>query len=131
VKTSRELLGAGMGGVIATGIDLALLVLMIGHHVSLPVATFAATLAGAATSFVISKYVAFRDRAPLTLGQVARFDGVAAVAALVMAVAVKLVTAHLGVSVIVAKLACAAVVFALWTYPAQRRFVFPRGAEAA
>ena len=35
------------------------------------------------------------------------------------------------VPVVAAKLACAAVVFAVWTYPAQRRLVFARGAEVA
>jgi hypothetical protein len=38
----------------------------------------------------------------------------------------KLMTMTLAVPVVVAKLIFAAVVFALWTYPAQRRLVFPR-----
>jgi putative flippase GtrA len=131
MKTLRELLGAGVGGVVGTGVDLGCLILLVGHHMSVPVATFLASLAGAATSFVLNKYVAFRDRSPISLGQILRFDFVAVVAALLMAVAMKLVTVKLGVSVVVAKLACAAVVFAVWTYPAQRRLVFVRGAAAA
>jgi putative flippase GtrA len=105
--------------------------LLVGHHVSIPLATFIAALAGAATNFTLNKYVAFRDRSPISLGQVARFDFVAVVAALLMAGAMKLATANLGVPVVAAKLACAAVVFAIWTYPAQRHLVFARRAEVA
>ena len=43
----------------------------------------------------------------------------------------KIATANPAVPVVAAKLACAVVVFAIWTYPAQRRLVFARGAEAA
>jgi len=131
MKNPRELIAAGAGGIVGTGVDLGCLVLLVGHHVPVPVATFLASLAGAATSFVLNKYVAFGDRSPISLGQILRFDFVAVVAALLMAVAMKLVTVKLGVSVVVAKLACAAVVFALWTYPVQRRFVFAHGAAAA
>ena len=126
VKTPRALVAAGFGGVVGTVLDLGLLVLLVGHHVAIPAATFVATLAGAATNFVMNKYVAFRDRAPVALGQVARFGFVAAVAALLTATAMKLMTMTLAVPVVVAKLTFAAVVFALWTYPAQRRLVFPR-----
>jgi len=129
VKQARQLLGAGMAGAFGTGLDLSVLVLLVGHHAPIPLATFIATLAGAATNFALNKYVAFRDRSPLTLGQVVRFDVVAVVAALLMAAAMKIATATLGLPVVAAKLACAAVVFAIWTYPAQRRLVFVRGAE--
>ena len=129
VKNPRELLTAGIGGAFGTGVDLGVLVLLVGQHVPIPLATFIAALAGAATNFTINKYVAFRDRSPITLGQIARFDFVAVVAALLMAAAMKIATANLGVPVVAAKLACAAVVFAIWTYPAQRRLVFARGAD--
>lgn len=120
-----------MGGVVGTGIDLGVLVLLVGHHVAIPAATFIAALSGAATNFVLNKYVAFRDRSPLDLRQLARFHFVAAVAALLMAAAMKVVIVTLGASVVVAKLGCAVVVFAIWTYPAQRRLVFARGAVTA
>jgi len=126
VKNPRELLTAGIAGAFATGLDLGVLVLLVGRHVPIPLATFIAALAGAATNFTINKYVAFRDRSPITLGQIARFDFVAVVAALLMAAAMKIATASLGVPVVAAKLACAAAVFAIWTYPAQRRLVFAR-----
>jgi putative flippase GtrA len=128
VKSPRQLLTAGIGGAFGTGVDLGVLVLLVRHHLPIPLATFIAALAGAATNFTINKYVAFRDRSPISLGQVARFDFVAVVAALLMAAAMKIATANLGVPVVAAKLACAAIVFAIWTYPAQRRLVFARGA---
>jgi putative flippase GtrA len=130
VKKSRELLAAGFGGVVATGFDLAVLVFLIGHHVPVPTATFIAALTGAAANFVLNKYVAFRDRSPINLRQLARFQLVSIVTALLMAAAMKLVAVRLGVPVLVAKLGCAAVLFALWSYPAQRRLVFTRGAAA-
>ncbi len=130
VKHPRELLAAGFGGAVGTGVDVAALVLMVGHDVSVPVATFLAALAGAATNFVLSKYVAFRDHSPINLRQLARFGFVAVAAALLMAGAMKIVAVKFGVPVVLAKLACAAVVFAIWTYPAQRRLVFARTATA-
>jgi putative flippase GtrA len=129
VKNPRELVTAGIAGIVATGVDIGVLVLLVARHVPTPLATFIAALAGAATNFTLNKYVAFRDRSPISLGQIVRFDVVAVVAALLMAAAMKVATANLGVPVVAAKLACAAIVFAIWTYPAQRRLVFARGAQ--
>ena len=125
------MLGAGFGGVAAMGLDLVVLVVLVRHHVSVPAATFFAALAGAGVNFVVNKYVAFRDRSPLSLGQLARFDLVAVVSALLLAGAMRIVNVTLGVPVIVAKLACAALVFAVWSYPAQRHLVFERAPEVS
>jgi putative flippase GtrA len=130
VKNPRELLVAGFGGAVGTGVDVAVLVLLVKHGVTVPVATFLAALGGAATNFVLNKYVAFRDHSPLNLRQLARFGFVAVAAALLMSVAMKVVAVKLGAPVVIAKLACAAVVFAIWTYPAQRRLVFARTVAA-
>ena len=131
MKNARRLLTAGIAGVFGTALDLGVLVLLVGHHVAIPLATFIAALAGAVVNFALNKYVAFRDRTPISFAQVARFNVVAVVAACLMAAAMKIATANPGVPVIAAKLACAAVVFAIWTYPAQRYLVFARGAEVA
>jgi putative flippase GtrA len=130
VKTFRALLTSGFAGIASTGVDVGVLVLLVARHVSIPVATFLAALSGAGASFVINKYVAFRDHSPLRVSQVLRFDLVALVAALLVAGAMKLVAGTLGVPVLAAKLACAALVFAVWTYPAQRRLVFAGAQEA-
>ena len=124
VKNHRELLTAGIAGIAGTGIDVAVLVLLVARHVSIPLATFLAALAGAGMSFVISKYVAFRDRSSLCFRQVARFGAVAMATALIMALAMQLVAVVMGVPYLLAKGICAAVVFAIWSYPAQRLFVF-------
>ena len=131
VRNHRQLLTSGFSGVASTGIDLGVLVVLVAQHVTIPLATFIAALTGAGASFLLNKYVAFRDRSPLRLGQLVRFDLVALVAALLVAGAMKLVAVTLGVPVVAAKLVCAALVFALWTYPAQRRLVFPRVLEVA
>ena len=109
-----------------------MLVLLVGQHVPIPLATFIAALAGAAMNFTINKYVAFRDRSPITPRSGRALRRRRRVAALLMAVAMKLAPASLGVPVLAAKLVCAALVFAIWTYPAQRRLVFARrrGASA-
>jgi putative flippase GtrA len=131
VKNPRELLTAGLGGVFGTGVDLGILVLLVSHHVPIPLATFIGSLSGAVTNFTLNKYVAFRDRSPISLGQIVRYDFVAVVTALLMAAAMKIATAaYPGLPVMVAKLACAAILFAIWTYPAQRHLVFARSAEA-
>jgi putative flippase GtrA len=129
VKNHRALLTSGISGVASTAVDVVVLVVLVAQHVTIPVATFLAALTGAGVSFLLNKYVAFRDRSPVSLGQIARFDLVALVAALLMAAAMKIATTNLGVPVVAAKLACAAIVFATWTYPAQRRLVFARAAE--
>ncbi|MDB4983662.1 MAG: GtrA-like protein [Myxococcales bacterium] len=117
---------AGVSGIGATVIDVAVLLVLVGVRVPVPLATFLAALSGAGTSFVVNKYVAFRDRSPINLGQVARFYFVAVVTALLMAAAMKLVAVELGVPIVIAKLGCAAILFATWSYPAQRRLVFAR-----
>lgn len=131
MKNQRQLLTAALGGVAATALDVGLLVLMVRHHVSVPRATFVAAVGAAGASFLINKYVAFRDRSPINLGQLVRFHFVAVVAALLMAAAMKLVAVGLSVPLVIAKLGCAAMVFAIWTYPAQRRLVFARAAAGS
>ncbi len=132
VKNPRELLTAGAGGVAATVVDVLLLVLMVERGVSVPTAAFLAATAGAAVCFLMNKYVAFRDRSSVTIQQVGRFGAVAVTTAMLMALSMKILAVHLGVPYLVAKVVCAAVVFVVWTYPAQRRLVFaPRSPASA
>jgi putative flippase GtrA len=131
VNTSRskELISAGAGGAVGSALDVAVLALLVQHGVEIPVAAFCGATAGAVVNFVINKYFAFRDRSPLNAAQIVRFAGVAIGTALLMALAMWLVAVQLGVPYLLAKLLCAAAVFAVWTYPAQRRLVF-RAAHA-
>lgn len=131
VKHPRQLLTAGFGGVVATLLDISALVLMVESGVSVPVAAFFAAGAGAAMNFVMNKYIAFRDRSPITLHQLGRFGAVAVATAMLMAVAMKVVAVELGVQYMLAKLICAVIVFVAWTYPAQRTLVFTRRVQRA
>jgi len=126
----REMFAAGIGGAGATAVDMTMLVLGVHHGMPVAPAAFIGAAAGAATGFALNKYVAFRDRTPVTLPQLGRFGFVAVATALLMALAMNIVSVDFGVPYIIAKLACAVAVFAVWTYPAQRRLVFVRANTA-
>lgn len=129
VKNLREMAAAGFGGVVGTAIDVCMLVLLVERAgLAIPVATFVSATAGAVACFLMNKHVAFRDRSKVTLPQVARFGFVAVAAALLLAIAMKVVAVDLRVPYLAAKALCAAAVFVAWTYPAQRRLVFKRPA---
>jgi putative flippase GtrA len=126
VKKLREMAAAGMGGIAATAVDVTLLVQLVKHGTAVALAAFIAAASGAAVGFTMNKYIAFRDRSPISVEQCARFGGVAVVTALLMAGAMQLFAVHLGFPVLVAKLVCSATVFLAWAYPAQRYLVFRR-----
>ena len=115
---------AGLGGLGATAIDVTTLVLLVHAGKSIALSAFCGAAAGAATGFTLNKYVAFRDRTPITLQQLGRFGIVAVATALLMALAMEIVAVKLGVAYLLAKLVCSTLVFLAWTYPAQRRLVF-------
>ena len=117
---------AGLGGIGATVTDVTLLVLMVKSGTPVALAAFICAACGAAVGFTMNKYIAFRDRSPVSLEQCARFAVVAVVTALFMALSMHVFAVKLGVNVLAAKLICSALVFLAWTYPAQRRLVFRR-----
>ena len=126
VKNLRQLVSAGAGGAIGTATDVGLLALLVEHGTRIPVAAFCGAAAGATVNFVINKYFAFRDRTPVTGAQLGRFALVAVATAILMAILMEAVAVRMGVPYLLAKLICAALVFAVWTYPAQRKLVFQR-----
>jgi putative flippase GtrA len=130
VKNVRQLAAAGMGGAVGSVLDVAVLVLLVEHGTRVAVAAFCGAAAGAVVNFGLNKYFAFRERSRITARQLARFGMVAVATAALMALAMQLVAVKLGVPYLLAKLICAAIVFAVWTYPAQRRLVFRRRARA-
>ena len=130
VNNVRQLAAAGMGGAIGSALDVAVLVLLVEHGTRVPVAAFCGAAAGAVLNFALNKYIAFHDHSRITAPQLARFGSVAVATAILMALAMQLVAVTLGVPYLLAKLICAAAVFAVWTYPAQRRLVFRRPARA-
>jgi putative flippase GtrA len=120
----RQLLASGMGGVVATAVDVGALVLQVRHGMQVPLAAFIAASLGACVGFTFNKYVAFRDRSAISAAQLGRFGIVAVATALLMAFAMALVAVKLHVPYVLAKIVCSALIFIGWTYPAQRRLVF-------
>jgi len=127
---TRQLAAAGLAGALGTALDVSVLVVLVERATPVAIAAFFAAAAGAVLNFGVNKYVAFRDRTPITAQQLARFGLVAVATAAWMALAMQLVAVGLGVPYLVAKLVCAVVVFAVWTYPAQRRLVFRSAVSA-
>ena len=115
---------AGVGGAAATAVDVGTLVLLVEHHTPIALAAFVAAACGAVVCFALNKYIAFRDRTPVSFEQLGRFGIVAVVTALFMALAMEVFAVKLRVPYLVAKVICSAIVFLAWTYPAQRRLVF-------
>ncbi|HSN27611.1 MAG TPA: GtrA family protein [Kofleriaceae bacterium] len=124
VMQVRELCAAGMGGAAATAVDVGTLVLLVEHGTPVALAAFFAAAAGAVVCFTLNKYIAFRDRTPVSFEQLGRFGIVAVATALLMALAMEVFAVKLRVPYLVAKVICSAIVFVAWTYPAQRRLVF-------
>lgn len=122
----REMAAAGFGGICATVVDVLVLVLLVEHDTAVALAAFIAAACGGAVGFTMNKYIAFRDRSPISLPQCARFGLVAVATALLMAAAMHVIAVELGAPYLAAKLICSALVFVAWTYPAQRHLVFRR-----
>lgn len=126
MRNPRQLVAAALGGIAGTVIDVVALVALVAGGMPVPAAAFLGAAAGAGAGFLTSKYWAFRDPRPLSLRQVSAFGLVAFGTALLMAASMALVAGVAGVPTLHAKAICAALVFLVWTFPAQRRFVFPR-----
>jgi len=129
VMQVRELCAAGAGGAAATAVDVGTLVLLVEHGTPVALAAFCAAACGAVVCFTLNKYIAFRDRAPVSFEQLGRFGIVAVATALLMALAMEVFAVKLRVPYLVAKVICSAIVFIAWTYPAQRRLVFARSSS--
>jgi putative flippase GtrA len=112
---------AALGGGASTAADVAVLALLVESGAPIAPSAFAGSLCGALVSFLVNKYVAFRDRSPVCARQLFAFGLVAAATALIMALAMQLVAVDLGVPYLLAKAMCAAAVFIVWSYPAQKR----------
>jgi putative flippase GtrA len=120
----RRFATAGFNGAVSTLVDVGTLVLLAHVGMAVALAAFAGCVTGAVANFTLNKYVTFRDRSPITASQLARFTLVAVATGLLTAGGMELVAVQLGAPLVIAKAICAAVVFAVWTYPAQRRLVF-------
>jgi len=109
---------------LATVVDFGVLISLVETGTPISIAAFIAAVAGGVFCFVWNKYLAFRDRSAIAVGQIARYATVAIATALLMALAMELFAVVLDVPYVLAKLVCSMLVFAAWTYPAQRLLVF-------
>ena len=116
--------GAAIGGLAGTAIDVVVLAALLNRGIPVALAAFVGAIAGAGLCFVANKYVAFRDHRRTDVRQVLAFGGVALGTAVLMAVAMHVACNRAHLPYLTAKLVCAAVIFACWSYPAQRRLVF-------
>ncbi|HEX4449279.1 MAG TPA: GtrA family protein [Kofleriaceae bacterium] len=117
-------IASGLAGIGATAVDVCALTVQVHRGTPVALAAFIAAAVGACAGFALNKYVAFRDRSPVTLAQLSRFAIVALGTALLVAAGMELFAVHLRVPYLAAKALCSLCVFAAWTYPAQRRLVF-------
>ena len=125
----KRMMRVGASGLVATGLDVGSLILLIellGVHVTL--AAFLAATAGGVSNFLVNKYWAFKDGAPLEIRQITLYAMVSLVTATFVAAAVHVLAVLLGVPYLAAKAIAAALIFLVWTYPAQARLVFPDAA---
>lgn len=116
----------GVSGVVATSLDVGTLIFLVEvlrSHVT--VAAFLAATLGGVCNFLINKYWAFRDSSRIDLRQVTVYAFVSLVTAAFVAATVHLLAVVLIVPYLLAKAIAAALVFLVWTYPAQSRLVFP------
>ena len=120
----KKFLNNGVGSVAAGVLDMAVLIALVETGTPVGIAAFIAAVCGGILHFAWGKYLTFRDRTPLAIGQMARFTAVALATALLLAVTVHLSAVELHIPYVLAKVLCSVVVFAGWTYPAQRYFVF-------
>ncbi|MDB4955468.1 MAG: hypothetical protein JWO36_3037 [Myxococcales bacterium] len=118
------MMAAGLGGALGTVFDVSTLVLLVERGAPVALAAFFAATVGAVVCFLMNKHIAFHDPRPITWQQLGRFGSVAVATALLMAGAMQLFAVHLGIQYVVAKVLCSALIFLVWTYPAQRRLVF-------
>ena len=120
----RKIIRAGLAGGCATTTDVTVLTTLVHHGAPIALSAFAGAACGAIVCFLMNKYVTFRDRTPVRVGQVARFAMVASCTALFTALAMQVLAVGIGIPYLLAKAMCAVLVFSCWSYPAQKRVVF-------
>ncbi len=123
-EPARRFLSSTVAGLLATVADVVLLTMLYRLGWLVGVAAFVGSMVGAVVSFLANKSWARRDGQPLSARQIAIYTAVSIATALLTAAVMHLACQHGHLPYLTAKLGSAAAVFALWTYPAQRRLVF-------
>lgn len=122
----KRVMRVSASSILATTVDVVALVALVevvGMHVT--VAAFLAAVCGGVTNFLVNKYWAFADHAPLDVRQVSLYVLVSLANAMFVAASLHVFAVLIGVPYLLAKAAAAALVFLLWSYPAQAKLVFP------
>ena len=121
-----RILRTGVSGFAGTVIDVITLVLLVElAGISVGWAAFLAAGSGAGIAFLLSKFWAFRDRSPIQPRQIGAYAAVSLVTAICMACSVHFLAVTLRITYLIAKGIASLFVFAVWSYPAQARLVFP------
>ena len=132
IDVTKRFMRVSVSGMVATAVDVVALILLVEllrSHVT--IAAFLAAALGGVTNFLINKYWAFADDAPLELRQITIYALVSLVTAAFTAAAIHILAVLIGIPYLFAKAIAAALVFLLWTYPAQARLVFPDASAAS
>lgn len=121
----------GLSSLAATVVDvISLIVLVEVVGLGVGMAALVAAGLGGVCGFVMAKFWAFDDRAPLTVRQVTAYAVVSGGAAVLVAISIHMLVIF-GAAYLMAKLIASVGVFALWSYPAQTRWVFAKGKHYA
>ena len=116
-----------ISGVLATGIDVTLLVAMVELATfKVAFATFLASLTAAVVNFWVNKRWAFQSSTRVSFREVFAFGIVALGTASLLAALVFFLTSVGSVPYLLAKVLAAIAVFLTWSYPAQSKVVFSR-----
>lgn len=124
IRTS--LVGCALGGLMATLVDNAIMLVAVGvAALHPPAATALGAATGAAVGFLFGRLFIFDNRREAAAPQALRYAAVAAVT-IVGNVAGEALLVRLGCAYYVARVLVAVVVGVGWSYPLQRSFVFRR-----
>jgi putative flippase GtrA len=124
--TRLPLVSCALGALAATLVDYTIMLAAVGvAALRPPAATALGAAAGAAVGFCCGRLFIFDGRRQPAAPQALRYAAVAAVT-IVGNVAGETLLVRLGCELYLARVLVAVVVGLGWSYPLQRRFVFPR-----
>ena len=125
-EAAKRIFRVGVSGVAATAVNVGTLIFLV-EVVGCPVtlAAFLSACMGGVTNFLVNKFWAFADGAPIDVRQVTLYALVSLVTAAFVAACVHVLAVMMGMPYLWAKAIAAVLVFLVWSYPAQAKLVFP------
>ncbi len=124
IREVLRFIKAQLSSSVATGVDWALLVILIALGVHYLLAVVAGALAGAATDFSVKKWWVFKSGGGRLHGQAARYVGVSAVSAGLNCLLAYGIVDGLRFPKTPGVIAASAAVGFAWNYPMHRFYVF-------